>query len=80
MENQIREKLVFWIQKTRYLQRETKTKPTFQIYSKIIRQLYTVILPDLLQADRTLLNNAYENFQKEYVKNKSKMTDNLLDF
>jgi hypothetical protein len=59
---------------------ETKTKPTFQIYSKIIRQLYTVMLPDLLKADMTLLNNAYENFQKEYVKNKSKMTDNLLDF
>jgi len=59
---------------------ETKTKPTFQIYSKIIRQLYTVMFPDLLKADMTLLNNAYENFQKEYVKNKSKMTDNLLDF
>lgn len=58
---------------------ETKTKPTFQIYSKIIRQLYTVMFPDLLKADMTLLNNAYENFQKEYVKNKSKMTDNLLD-
>jgi hypothetical protein len=38
------------------------------------------MFPDLLQEDKTFLNNAYENFQKEYIKNKSKMNDNLLDF
>ena len=58
---------------------DIKQKPTFQIYSKIIRQVYTVVMPDLVQVDKTVLNDAYESFQSEYVKNKSKMNDNILD-
>ena len=58
---------------------EIKTKPNFQIYSKIIRQLYTLMIPDLVQTDRNLLNISYENLQKEFIKNKSRMNDNLLD-
>ena len=58
---------------------DVKQKPTFQVYSKIIRQIYTVIMPDMIQVDKTLLNDAYESLQREYVKNKSKLNDNILD-
>jgi len=58
---------------------DVKQKPTFQVYSKIIRQIYTVIMPDMIQVDKILLNDAYESLQSEYVKNKSKLNDNILD-
>ena len=58
---------------------DLKQKPTFQLYVQIIRQIYKRMADDITASDQTVLNNAFESFQKEYVNKKNNMNDVQLD-
>ena len=58
---------------------DLKQKPTFQLYVQIIRQIYKRMADDITASDQTVLNNAFESFQKEYVTKKNNMNDVQLD-